>query len=46
MYKWRHLIENAFAKIKDFKSIAMRAERTDHNFAAMLYLRMSAINSK
>lgn len=26
MYKWRHLIENFFCKLKDFKKIAMRAE--------------------
>jgi sn-glycerol 3-phosphate transport system ATP-binding protein len=26
MYKWRHLIENFFCKLKEFKRIAMRAE--------------------
>ena len=46
MYKWRHLIENAFAKIKEFKGIAMRAEKTDRNFAAMLHLAMTVINSR
>ena len=25
IYKWRHLIENFFCKLKEFKSIAMRA---------------------
>jgi len=25
MYKWRHLIENFFCKLKEFKRIAMRA---------------------
>ncbi|QEO18834.1 transposase (plasmid) [Acetobacter vaccinii] len=24
MYKWRHLIENFFCKLKEFKQIAMR----------------------
>lgn len=27
MYKWRHLIENFFCKLKDFKRIAMRAKK-------------------
>ena len=26
MYKWRHLIENFFCKLKEFKRIAMRAD--------------------
>jgi hypothetical protein len=29
MYKWRHLIENFFGKLKEFKRIAMRADKTD-----------------
>ena len=29
MYKWRHLIENFFCKLKEFKRIAMRADKTD-----------------
>ncbi|WP_352608455.1 transposase, partial [Mesorhizobium sp. M0488] len=28
IYKWRHLIENFFAKLKEFKGIAMRSEKT------------------
>ena len=27
-YKWRHLIENFFCKLKEFKRIAMRAHGT------------------
>ena len=27
MYKWRHLIENFFCKLKEFKRIAMRADK-------------------
>ena len=34
MYKWRHLIENFFCKLKEFKRIAMRADKTDQSFAA------------
>ena len=29
MYKWRHLIENFFGKLKEFKRIALRADKTD-----------------
>jgi len=38
MYKWRHLIENFFCKLKEFKRIAMRACKTDQSFSAMIYL--------
>lgn len=38
MYRWRHLIENFFCKIKEFKRIALRADKTDQSFAAFLYL--------
>jgi len=27
LYKWRHLIENFFCKLKEFKRIAMRADK-------------------
>ena len=36
-YKWRHLIENFFCRIKEFKKIAMRCEKTDESFAANIY---------
>jgi transposase len=42
MYKWRHLIENFFCKLKEFKRIAMRCENTDQTFAAMIYLAAAA----
>jgi transposase len=32
MYKWRHLIENFFGKLKEFKRIAMRSDKTDSSF--------------
>src|ERR1700704_2600501 len=38
MYKWRHLIENFFCKLKEFKRIAMRADKTDQSFQAMIHL--------
>ena len=46
MYKWRHLIENFFGKLKEFKRIAMRACKTDQSFAAMIYLAAAEINSR
>ena len=29
LYTWRHLVENFFGKLKEFKRIAMRADKTD-----------------
>ena len=46
MYKWRHLIENFFCKLKEFKRIAMRADKTDHSFAAMINLAAAVIASR
>jgi transposase len=46
IFKWRHLIENFFAKLKEFKRIAMRSDKTDHSFEAMIYLAAAVINSR
>ena len=46
MYKWRHLIENFFGRLKEFKRIAMRADKTDQSFAAMIHLVAAVINSR
>ena len=46
IYKWRHLIENFFGKLKEFKRIAMRSDKTDTSFAAMIYLAAGVINSR
>ncbi|HXR53248.1 MAG TPA: IS5 family transposase [Steroidobacteraceae bacterium] len=46
MYKWRHLIENFFCKLKEFKRIALRADKTDQSFEAMIYLAAAVINSR
>jgi transposase len=45
-YKWRHVIENFFCKLKEFKRIALRADKTDQSFAAMIYLVAAVINSR
>lgn len=46
IYAWRHLIENFFCKLKEFKRIAMRACKTDRSFEAMIYLTAAVINSR
>ena len=37
-YKTRHLVENYFARIKQFRRIATRYEKTDTSFAGMIDL--------
>ena len=46
IYKWRHLIENFFCKLKEFKRIAMRSDKTDQSFSAMIHLAAAVINSR
>jgi len=46
IYKWRHLIENFFCKLKEFKRIAMRSDKTDQSFSAMIYIASAIINSR
>lgn len=46
IYKWRHLIENFFGKLKEFKRIALRAEKTDRSFSAIIHLVAAVINSR
>ncbi len=38
MSKWRHLVENFFCKIKQFRRIATRYDKTDTRFSAMIHL--------
>ena len=46
IYKWRHLIENFFCKLKEFKRIAMRSDKTDESFSAMIHLVAAVIHSR
>ena len=46
MYKWRRLIENFFGKLKEFKRVAMRSDKMDGSFAAMIHLAAAVINSR
>ena len=43
MYNWRHLIENFFGRLTEFKRIAMRSDKTDRSFAAMIHLAAAVI---
>jgi transposase len=38
LYKARHLIENFFAKLKQFRAIATRYDKTARNFLAAVHL--------
>ncbi len=46
MYKWWHLIESVFCTLQEFKRIALRADKTDQSFAAMIYIAAALINSR
>ena len=43
LYKARHLIENFFEKLKQFRAIATRYDKTARNFLAAVYLVATAI---
>jgi transposase len=43
LYKMRHLVENLFARLKHFRSIATRFEKLARNFKAMVYIACSMI---
>ena len=43
LYKARHLIENFFAQLKQFRAIATRYDKTACNFLAAIHLAASAI---
>ncbi len=38
MCRWRHQIENLFAKLKEFRAVATRYDKTDESFAAAIHL--------
>ena len=46
IYKWRHLIENFFCRLKEFKRIALRSDKTDDSFEAMIYACAAVVNSR
>ncbi len=46
MYEWRHLVENSFCNLKDFRRIAMRSDKTDVSFSAMIHACAALLNSR
>ena len=45
-YKWRHLIENFFGKLKEFRGIAMRCCKTDTSYSAFISIASTVIRLK
>jgi transposase len=43
LYKARHLIENFFAKLKQFRAIATHYDKTKRNFLAAIHLAAAVI---
>lgn len=43
MYKWRHLIENHFQSLKEYRRIATGYDKTDTSFAAFIHLRAARL---
>jgi transposase len=43
LYKARHLIENLFAKLKQYRAIATRYDKTAKNFLGAIHLAASVI---
>ena len=46
MYGWRHLIENTFAKLKEFRAVATRYDKTDTSYAAVIHLAAAVVASR
>ena len=42
-YKWRHLIENHFGKLKANRGMAMRSCKTDQSFKAFISIAAAII---
>ena len=45
-YKWRHLIENYFGKLKENRGIAMRSCKTDQSFTAFISIATTIIQTR
>jgi transposase len=43
LYKARHLIENFFAKLKQYRAIATRYDKRSRNFLGAIYLAAAVI---
>ncbi|MCS3904441.1 transposase [Methylohalomonas lacus] len=38
LYRYRHRVENAFARLKQFRAIATRYDKLQRNYASMIAL--------
>ena len=38
LYRYRHLVENAFARLKSYRAIAMRYDKLKRNYESMVAL--------
>ena len=45
-YKWRHLVENFFGKLKEYRGIAMRSCKTDDSLKAFISLAAIVIQTR
>lgn len=45
-YKWRHLVENCFGKLKENKGIAMRSCKTDLSFKSSISIAAVIIQTR
>lgn len=46
LYRARHLVENFFCKLKQFRAIATRYDKTDTSFRASVFLAAAIIASR
>jgi len=46
MCRWRHLVENYFAKLKEFRAIATRYDKTDTSYRASISLAAAVIATR
>ncbi len=46
MYAWQHQVENFFSKIKEFRGVSMRFDKTVVSFSALIYLAAGVIAAR
>jgi transposase len=46
MYRWRHLIENIFAKLKEFRAVATRNDKPGTSYTATVHLAAAVTASR
>ena len=46
MYRWRHLIENLWARLNEWRAVATRYDKTDTSYTATIHLAAAIIASR